>query len=109
MRTAIDTLTLRVTGRLPTPRALMALGLATVLLLAAAGGAWSFSQYRYGRLLYEYRFRSQVKGRSAALVSPGRAGIGLALLQWHRPDRATLEGGHRSCRSCSGCSAYPSA
>jgi hypothetical protein len=110
VRTAADTLTLRLTGRLPSARALVLVGVAAVLLLAAAGGAWAWGQHRYGQMLYEWRWRNQVRGtRAAGLVMPGRPGIAFALLPWHSPRRATLEGGDRSCRSCSGCSAYPSA
>jgi hypothetical protein len=109
---ATNTLTLRMTGRWPAGRALLALAVATVLFLAAAGGAWAWGQHRYGQMLYEWRWRNQVRGaRSAGVEAPGGAGISFALLllQWHSPDGATLEGGDGSCRSCSGCSAYPSA
>jgi hypothetical protein len=110
VRTAADTLTLRLTGRLPSIRALALLGVATALFLAAVGGAWAWGQYRYGQMLYEWRWRNQVRGtRSAGREAPRAIGISFAPLQWHGPPRATLEGGDCSCRSCSGCSAYPSA
>jgi hypothetical protein len=62
------------------------LGLAAVLALAAAGGAWAFSHQRYGELMLEWRWRDQVRGSKSADAGPGLLGIHIALSSTSTPE-----------------------
>lgn len=64
---------------------LLRLGLAAVLALAAAGGAWAFSHQRYGELLLEWRWRDQLRGAKAPGAGPATIGIHLALFPSNAP------------------------
>jgi hypothetical protein len=62
------------------------LGLAAVLALAAAGGAWALSQQRYGELMLEWRWRDHVRGARSVNAGSGIVGIHIAISSSSTPE-----------------------